>query len=66
MSPFASTEPVQFLLGKRIKTVVLKMCCVDPKGSAVSSLGTCGYISLIAVLKLTYFLIKGMFFSKNN
>ena len=45
------------------------MCSMDPKGSAVSSLGICGYISVIAALKFTYFLIKGMiffFFLKNN
>jgi len=46
---------------KRVKTEVLKMCSMDPKGSAVSSLGICGYISVIAALKFTYFLIKGLF-----
>jgi hypothetical protein len=47
--------------------VVLTMCSMDPKGSAISSLGICGYISVIAALKFTYFLIKGlMFFFKNN
>lgn len=45
--------------------MVLKMCSIDPKGSAVSSLGICGYISVIAALKLTYFLIK-VIFLKNN
>ena len=42
--------------------MVLTMCSMDPKGSAVSSLGICGYISVIAALKFTYLLIKGLMF----
>jgi len=42
--------------------VVLTMCFMDPKGSAIISLGICGYISVIAALKFTYFLIKGIMF----
>jgi len=42
--------------------VVLTMCSMDPKGSAIISLGICGYISVIAALKFTYFLIKGIMF----
>jgi hypothetical protein len=39
---------------------------MDPKGSAISSLGICEDISVIAALKFTYFLIKGIIFFKNN
>jgi hypothetical protein len=34
---------------------VPKVCFADPKGSAISSQGICGYISVMASLKLTYF-----------
>ena len=43
------------------KAVVPKLCSADPKGSATSSQGIRGYISVMVTLKFTYF-----FNSKNN
>ena len=47
-------------------TAVPKVCSADPKGSATSSQEICGYISVMATLKLTYFLIEGITFFLNN
>jgi len=48
-------------------TAVPKVCSADPKGSATSSQEICGYISVMATLKRTYFLIEGiLFFFLNN
>ena len=44
--------------------VVPKACCA--MGSATSSQGIRGYISVMATLKFTYFLIKGTIVIKNN
>jgi hypothetical protein len=41
------------------RTVAPKVCSVDPKGSATSSQGVRGYISVMATLKCTY---KGIMF----
>jgi hypothetical protein len=39
----------------------------DSKGSVTSSQEICGYISVMATLRLTYFLIEGIvYFFKNN
>jgi len=38
------------------------VCFVDLKGSATSSQGILGYISVVAAVKFTYFLIKEMTF----
>jgi hypothetical protein len=40
---------------KSSKSVVPKVCSEDPKGSATSSKGIRGYISVMATLKFTYF-----------
>ena len=39
--------------------VVPKVRFADPKGFATSSQGIRGYISVMAALKFTYFIIKG-------
>ena len=36
------------------RTVVPKVCSMDPKGSASSSQGICGYTSVMATFKFTY------------
>jgi hypothetical protein len=54
--------PVLNLYNFYLPRVVLKMCFMDPKGSAISSLGICGCISVIAALKFTY--LKEYFFFK--
>ena len=38
------------------------MCSADPKGYATIGLGNCGYISVMANMMFTYFLIKGIMF----
>jgi hypothetical protein len=42
--------------------VLPKVCSVNPKGSATSSQGIRVYVSVMAALKLTYFLTKGIVF----
>lgn len=39
----------------RSGALVPKVCFADPKGSMIGSQGICGYIYVIATLKLTYF-----------
>ena len=39
-----------------------KVCSVDPTGSVISSQGICGCVSVLATLKFTFCLIKGIMF----
>jgi hypothetical protein len=39
-----------------------KVCCLNLKEPATSSHGICGYISVLAAMKFTYFLIKTIIF----
>jgi hypothetical protein len=57
------SPPVQFVPGVLSpKAVVPKVCSADPKGSASSSQGIRGYVSVMVALKVTYSLIKGIMF----
>ena len=49
-----------FLVVVMTTAVVPKVCFADPKGSATSSQGIRGYISVKAALKFTYFFDKGI------
>jgi len=44
------------------KALIHKVCSAVPNGSASSSQGTRGYLSVTATLKFTYSLIKGIMF----
>jgi hypothetical protein len=46
--------------------LIAKLSPADPLGSATSSQGICGYVSVLAALKVTYFLIKGIMLCSNN
>jgi hypothetical protein len=46
--------------------VLPKVCSADLKGTATSSQGIRGYISLMATLKFTNFLIKQLFFNNRG
>ena len=39
------------MVDKLVTSVVLEVCCAGPRGSATSSQGICGYISVMATLK---------------
>jgi len=48
---------------RHFRTVVLKVCSADPKGSATSSLEIRGYMSVMATLKFSlFFFVKGIMF----
>jgi len=51
---------------KQSDAVLPKACSKDPLESATSSQRIRGYISVIATLKFTYFLITKKWFVKNN
>jgi predicted membrane chloride channel (bestrophin family) len=46
--------------------VVPKACLANPKGFVNSSHWMCGYISVMAALTFTYFLIQVIMFLKNK
>ena len=48
------------------KSLVPKGWCADCKGSANGSQWICGYISIMATLTFTCYLIKGITFVNNN
>ena len=53
-------------VSKHIRAGVPNVCSADRMGSPTSSQGIRGYISIMAVLKFTYFKTKGIVFVKNN
>jgi hypothetical protein len=57
-----SSRAMNFQVHATIRySMVHKVCSAVPNGSATSSQGIRGYLSLTATLKFTYSLIKGMF-----
>ena len=49
------------------KAGVPKVSCVGPMGSTISSQTICGYMSIKATLKFTYFFkLNELYFAKNN
>jgi hypothetical protein len=47
-----------------VSVVVPKLCSANPKGSLTNCLEIRLYISVVAALKFTFFLIKGIIFSQ--
>jgi hypothetical protein len=52
------------VVSQRPRAVVPKLCSAGPKGSATSSQGIRGYISVVSTLTFTYVLIKAIIILK--
>ena len=59
---FKKCDAILCQLHNYYNSVVPKVCSTDPKGSTTSSKRIRGYISIMASLKFTYFLNKGIMF----